>query len=291
MKLMRKLFSLGLVLMCCVDGVYAENVTSCYALSTGAQDRERLTLLNELHNPSSLSQLEITPGMRILTLGCGIGLLELEMARQTTVEGLVIATDVNSDQLEIADQFRKNAGIQQLQFFQMDAFDVEKIPGQFDRVHCRFVLTHLPLEKAFQILALLYKKVAPGGFLLIEEIATIDSLYCEPFHIGYEKWRKGVQKQFFLQKSDPSPGKHFLHYLNEEGYMSSYTSYQPILSSSREKRLLSLGVRSVSKKILESQLMSPEEIEELLTLLYELEQDANFFPRYSEVYQIKVQKP
>jgi ubiquinone/menaquinone biosynthesis C-methylase UbiE len=270
--------------------VHSKNISPSYALSTGEQDRERLVILNELHNPSSISRLEITPGMRVLTIGCGIGLLELDVARQTTIEGLVIATDVNFDQLLIAEQFRERAKVQQLQFFQVDALDVEKIPGQFDRIHCRLVLSHLPLEKAFQILSLLYKKIAPGGFLLLEEVATIDSLDCEPFHLGYEKWKEGVQKQFFLQKSDVSPGKKIFQYLNEKGYIASYSSYQPILSTSREKSILSLGVLSAAKRFLEEQIVTPEEVEEMLILLRQLEQDASFFPRYNEICQIKVQK-
>lgn len=287
---MKKIFLLCLILVFSMNIIRAENAPSSYALSTGEQDRERLIILNELHNCSSLNQLEIAPGMRILTIGCGIGLLELEMARQTTSEGFVIATDINSDQLILAEEFKKNANITQLQFFQIDALDVEKIPGQFDRIHCRLVLTHLPLEKAFQIITLLYKKVASGGFLLLEEIATIDSLYCDPFHLGYEKWKNGVQKQFLLQQSDTSPGKKIFKYLNEKGYPTSYSSYQPILSNPREKSILSLGVISASKRFLQEQLMLPEEIEEMLTLLHQLEQDSKFFPRYNEICQIKVQK-
>ena len=75
----------------------SNNCFSSYALSTGEQDRERLIILNELHNPLSLHSLEINPGMRVLTVGCGIGLLELEIAKKVTQEGLVIATDISSD--------------------------------------------------------------------------------------------------------------------------------------------------------------------------------------------------
>ena len=279
-----------LIFLLAANIMHSDNTPPSYALSTGEQDHERLSILNEIHNPSSLELLEVVPGCRVLTIGCGIGLLELEIAKQTTAEGLVVATDINSDQLRIAEKNRKNANLHQLQFSQMDALDVEKIPGLFDRIHCRFVLTHLPLEKAFQILDLLYKKIAPGGFLLLEEIATIDSLYCDPVHPCYEKWKKEVQRQFLLQGSDTSPGKRIFKYLQEKGYEVSYSSYQPVLSSPREKNILALGILSLSKKLLENQLALPEEIEETLSLLHHLEQDSSFFPRYNEVSQIKVRK-
>lgn len=268
------------------------NNVSPYALEVGEQDQERLIILNELHNSSSLSFLNITPGMRVLTIGCGIGLLELEIARRTTLEGLVVATDINAKQLIIAEQNRKNLGLSQLQFFQVDALDIQRILGEFDRVHCRFVLTHLPLEKVFQVLSLLYSKLASGGILVLEEIATIDTLRCEPVaHLGYDMWKMGVQKQFTLQQSDTSPGYKIFQYLQENGYAPSYSSYQPILSTPREKSILSLGVLSASKRFLQEGLMSFEKIEEILVHLHQLEQDSGFFPRYNEISQIAVHKP
>ncbi len=269
---------------------YSSSKDPLYALSTGNQDQERLTILNELYNESSLQLLNLDPGMRILTIGCGIGLLELEIAHKITSKGFVIATDISFEQLLIAEENKKNAGLRQLQFIQMEALDIEKIPGQFDRIHCRLVLTHFPLEKALQVIDLLYNKIAPGGFLLVEEIATLDSLYCEPVHVGYEKWKIEVQKQFILQHSDSSPGKKIFQYLQDRGHTLSYSSYQPILSTLREKSLLSLGVHSISKKCLDEQLTTPEATEEMLSLLYQLEQDSNFFPRYSELSQIKIEK-
>lgn len=270
--------------------IYPGQNSQLYALSTGNQDRERLMILNELYNPSSLRLLEITPGLHVLTIGCGIGILELEMARQLTDNGSVLATDISAEQLMIAEKNRTTTHLHQIQFLQLDAIDVEKIPGLFDRIHCRFVLTHLPIGIGFQILELLYKKIAPGGFLLLEEIASIHSLHCEPFHPGYEKWKIGVQKQFFLQNSDPSPGIKFLNYLQNRGYLPTFTSYQPILSTAREKSILSLGMQSASKRFLEEKVMEAIEIEETLSLLHQLEKDPSCFPRYNEIIQIKVQK-
>lgn len=270
--------------------VQTENTSPSYALSTGEQDHERLVILNELHNTKSLDSLEIAPGMRVLTIGCGIGLLEVEIAKKARPEGLVIATDLNPDQLLIAEQYRKKEGLDQLTFVQMDVLEVEKIPGQFDRVHCRLVLSHLPLEKIYQTLSLLYSKVAPGGFLLLEEISRIDSLYCEPAHPGYDKWKAAVYKQFLLQKSDIAPSKKIHEHLIEKGYTTSHSFHQPVLSTPREKSILSLGVHSCAQKLLQEKLMLPGEIEELLALLYRLEQDSHYFPRYNEISQIKVQK-
>lgn len=259
-----------------------------YALSTGKQDQIRLTILNELHNPSTLSKLNIIPGIRILTIGCGIGLLESEMVSQATPGGYVLGTDISTEQILIAQQ---NCNSENLEFHQMDVLNIDQVPGTFDRIHCRYVLTHLPWEKILKIIPLLYSKLASGGFLLLEEISTISSLFCEPSHPGYDLWKIAVSKQFALQKSDLSPGLRILQHLQEQGYQVFYSSYQPILSTQREKSILSLGVLSVSQKLLKEQLCSLEEVDEMLMRLRELEQNPTYLPRYNEVSQIILLKP
>jgi 2-polyprenyl-3-methyl-5-hydroxy-6-metoxy-1,4-benzoquinol methylase len=159
-----------------------------YALATGKQDEERLTILNELHNPSTLSKLNIIPGVRILTIGCGIGLLEQEMAKKTTPDGYVLGTDISEEQILIAKQNCESENLKNLEFLQLGVLNIDQVSGTFDRIHCRYVLTHLPWGKILEIIPLLYSKLASGGFLLLEECATIDSLFCEPPHLGYDKW-------------------------------------------------------------------------------------------------------
>lgn len=71
----------------------------------------------------------------------------------------------------------------------------------------------------------------------------------------------------------------------------SYFSHQPSLVTQREKTILSMGVCSVSKKLLENQLISLEEIEEMLILLHELEQNTAKIPYYCEVSQMVIYHP
>lgn len=52
-----------------------------------------------------------------------------------------------------------------------------------------------------------------------------------------------------------------------------------------------MGVCSVSKKLLENQLISLEEIEEMLILLHELEQNTAKIPYYCEVSQMVIYHP
>lgn len=246
---------------------------SSYALSIGEQDKQRLIILNEVQNPFSLDKLQISPGARILIIGCGIGLLEMEMAKQG---GYVLGTDLSLEQIELA---KSLCNVENIEFRQLNAVDVDQIDGLFDRIHCRYVLTHLPLETISKILPVLCSKLAPGGILLMEEIFSNTSLFCEPPHPGYDLWKEVVDKQFSLQHADNSPGLHILRFLEERNYPVSYSIYQPILSTPREKQLLSLGIKSVAPKLIQKNIYSSEEIEEILKQLYSLEDDSCTLPK------------
>lgn len=263
-----------------------------WVIARGERDRDRLTILNELYNPHSLSALKIAPGMKILTVGCGTALLEIEIAKATGIRGSVIATDISGEQLKIALQNCRDARLENVRLIQLDAINISEIPVQFDRVHCRFVLSHFPWEKILQIVPILYEKVAPGGLLVLEEIATLETLCCKPHtDPGYAMWKLCFEKQFALQQSDPSPGNRLHEYLKEEGYQVSYSSHQPVLMNQREKAILSMGVKSVAEKLLRDQFFTSEEIREMVILLEKLEQDPTLFPAYVEASQITVQKP
>lgn len=256
---------------------------STYILETAGEDEERLTILNELHNPMSLAALKLESGMHVLTLGCGIGLLEAEMAKTA---GLIVGTDLSQDHVKMAQQ----NGAQNLQFCQLDALQIDQVPGLFDRIHCRYLLTHLPWEKIVQILPMIYAKLAPRGFILLEEVASLDSLSCKPSHPGYEKWKTAAIRQFALQNSDLSPGKRIFQHICEQGWRATSSCYQQTLTTPREKSILALGVLSARKRLLEARLYTASEIEEMMQQLRALEQNPHITPFYNEVMQIQIFK-
>lgn len=258
-------------------------IAPAYILATSGEDEERLTILNELHNPASLSALQLEPGMQVLTLGCGIGLLEAQMA---ITAGYIVGTDLSQDYITRAE--KNAAGLGNLQFRQLDALQINQVEGLFDRVHCRYLLTHLPWEKIVQILSLLQAKLAPGGFILLEEIASLDSLSCKPTHEGYEKWEKVAIRQFALQNSDPSPGQRIFQHVCRQGWRATSSFYQAVLSTPREKSILALGMLSARKRLLEAHLYTANEIEDIVRQLRCLEQNPQAFPFYNEVIQIKI---
>ncbi|MCE2983880.1 MAG: methyltransferase domain-containing protein, partial [Parachlamydia sp.] len=125
------------------QATYPEN----YLLAAGKSDELRLTILNEIHNTFSLDKLQLSKGLKVLTLGCGIGLLEKEMAIQVGPRGLVIGTDISAEQIAIANE-NKCEG---LHFEKRGALEASQWPDTFDRIHCRFLLIPFPKNKIIKL--------------------------------------------------------------------------------------------------------------------------------------------
>ena len=73
-----------------------------YLHGTAPDEQDRLGLMNELLNANSLREMHLAPGERVLDVGCGLGQLSRDVARQVGPAGLVVAVERSSEQLEVA---------------------------------------------------------------------------------------------------------------------------------------------------------------------------------------------
>jgi 2-polyprenyl-3-methyl-5-hydroxy-6-metoxy-1,4-benzoquinol methylase len=104
---------------------------------------------------------------RILELGCGHGLLATHLAL-TSGERIVIGTDVDGDKIRAAQ--RATADIENLTF--SPAAPGELPPGPWDAVCIVDVLYLIDREGERALLERLAADLAPGGALLVKEMAT-----------------------------------------------------------------------------------------------------------------------
>ncbi len=251
-----------------------------YILSTGEIDVERLTIMNELFNPLSLDFLKLKSEMSVLTIGCGLGLLEIEIAKKIGSKGKILATDISEQQLAIARKNIEQAMITSVNLMNLDIAHLDVINEKFDRIHCRFVLSHMSLESVKKLIPLLMSKLSAEGALVIEEVSSLDSLTCEPFSEEYELWKAYIDIQWNLQGADRSPGISIYKFLYENGYHFKHHTYQPVLKTKREKSILSLGIRSLAQGFINKKVATAEQIEEVIKKVEELEDNENAFPNY-----------
>jgi SAM-dependent methyltransferase len=127
-------------------------------------ERARLAAAEELLDPGTIVHLErlaVAPGARCLEVGAGGGSIAAWLAARVGPGGHVVATDINTQFLELLD--RRNVDVRR-----QDIVNDDLEEGAFDLVHTRLVLEHLPARDA--ALAKLARALAPGGAILVEAL-------------------------------------------------------------------------------------------------------------------------
>ena len=139
-----------------------------YAIRGGIEGRQRLALLSSIFAASTarlLDNVGVPEGARCLDAGCGGGDVSLELTRRAGPSGRVVGIDLDGAKLEIARREAQAAGAA----VDYQAIDIEgPLPGPFDLVYMRFLLSHLADPEA--ALASAAAALAPGGRIVVEDV-------------------------------------------------------------------------------------------------------------------------
>ena len=123
----------------------------------------RLRLVEEIYDPVTIRHLKTIgafEGWNCLEVGAGAGSVARWLATRVGPKGKVVATDIDT-------RFLHQIGVPNLEIREHDITKDVLETGQYDLVHCRLLLMHLPEpEKGLQRMA---NAVRPGGWLLIED--------------------------------------------------------------------------------------------------------------------------
>lgn len=120
-----------------------------------------------------LERARISPGERVLDVGCGTGTLALAARRRVGAAGTVHGVDAAAEMVARAQQKAARAGL-------AAAFDVapaDALPfphGAFDAVLCTLVVHHLPAGLRPRAIAEMRRVLRPGGRLLVVDFARKD---------------------------------------------------------------------------------------------------------------------
>src|SRR5262245_31886121 len=111
-----------------------------YVFDQAWQDEhDRLTALESLFDPATqrhLARLGVRDGWRCLEVGAGAGGVARWLADQVAETGQVLATDLDT-------RFLHNRGRSNLDILTHDIVS-DPLDGEFDLIHARAVLGHLP---------------------------------------------------------------------------------------------------------------------------------------------------
>lgn len=263
--------------------------TPTYALSVGKADEERLEILNDVYNPFTriILHRELKPGMSVLDVGCGIGIVSCEIAKLVGPSGKVTCVDISQEQLNLARSRAENQGLANIEFICLSAYDLDKLDRQYDVIYNRFLLMHVkdPIVILKKYLSLLNE----GGLLFLEEGQGAKSLDCYPQKVeAIDRYSQLVEKQFEVYKTDLFIGRRLFSELQKLGcVIKSMDLAHPILRTSREKSLLRLGIQS---KIPHLKQEDAQDAKATCCLLLDLEARDDVCIAYHEIVQVVAKK-
>ena len=131
--------------------------------NTWDQTSQRLALLESQLDPIShrrLRALGLNTGFRCLEVGGGGGSITRWLCEQVGVDGYVLATDIEPTLLE-------QVHYSQLEINQHDILNDPPPSAEFDVVHARWLLHHLP--DPGEAMHRMVSAVRPGGWIILEE--------------------------------------------------------------------------------------------------------------------------
>jgi 2-polyprenyl-3-methyl-5-hydroxy-6-metoxy-1,4-benzoquinol methylase len=173
-----------------------------------------LDALSQMLDPFThirLTQAGLSAGSRCLEIGAGRGSIAAWMADQVGPSGEVIATDVKPQHVT------PHEGVTVIEH----NITVDELPeGDFDIIHARAVLQHLPERR--EVLAKLTAALRPGGAVVIEELesrwsTSVLAAADERAPEVYAKYEKALETVLRNAGNDPTWNRQVLKAMRDVG--------------------------------------------------------------------------
>ncbi len=194
-----------------------------YALdSAWHAERDRLDSITRLYDPGTLElcrALGVGDGWRCLDVGAGTGSLAQRLAGLVAPSGQVTVLDVDT-------RFLHPLASERVTVLEADVTR-ERLPaGQFDLVHARLLLEHLPTRDT--VLDTLVGATSPRGWVLIEDFDWATVHMVDPPSPVHDTVAAAIRSLFTSHGYDPRYGRTLPRALGRAGLTDVGTRAQAI---------------------------------------------------------------
>ena len=237
-----------------------------YILQVDEHGQRRLLIQHRLYEASSqqfLMDAGLKPGMQVLEVGCGTGLMTTWIAQQVLPRGQVTAIDISPEQITTAKEHAANENINNVDFKVHDIYDTESLGQQFDLIYCSMVLHHL--EKPKEAIAVMKNCLKHKGILVCEEPPGPEGKLCYPPSKAIQSAIELVAACFKQRNCHYEIAYEMTNVFRDLGFTDIKNNlFQPLLNTKEERLIFSMGIQELSSNIVKFGLLSKEEVDRLI---------------------------
>jgi len=188
-----------------------------YIHGTEPSEQERLAGLNRLTNREFVDFLRVRPGMEVLEVGSGLGLLAADVA--SAAAGVrVVGVEQSPAQIAAA---AKHSNVR---YTQGDAHNLEFEAGSFDLVYARYLLEHV--SDPARVVSEMRRVTRPGGAVAACE-NDVTLLRVDPPCPTFEAVWKAFQEHQRGLGGDSQVGRRLYRLFRTAGFSRVELSVQP----------------------------------------------------------------
>ena len=254
-----------------------------YIIGVGKDDEERLSLLNELFGKTRkdlLLKAGLTPGMRVLEVGCDTGNMTRWIAKQVGDNGHVTAVDISSAQIQIAKENCSESN--NISFIASSLFNLN-LSKKFDLIYSRFLIMHL--QNPFEGLQYLTQLLKPNGILVSEE-ATNSVTACYPESSAFRKYRELVIALFTKKNIDFDIGEKLYAYFQKLQLQDIQVNFVQPIYKKHQKKIMIILMNELKNRYIEFGIATETEIQAFLNDLANFINDDQFLVSFARTTQI-----
>lgn len=216
-----------------------------YIVEISEEGSEGLGKLDYFFNPTTqefLLSAGLKPGMTVLDIGCGSGVMTCWIAKIVGKNGKVIGIENDQNQLNAAQRNSKKLALENTEFRLCSAYEIDSLNQQFDFIYCRFVLHHL--HAPMDVILKIYQVLKSKGIYAAEE-GIVNFAFSYPFSSAWGDECVRVSPPWVdaeKNQRDGNIGIKMFNKMYKAGFKIMTTKIiHPLLTTKDEKALLLLG--------------------------------------------------
>lgn len=260
-----------------------------YIIRSGAAAESRLELLARICWPATEQFLHRRGAFRgrVLDVGCGSGDVAMRMIAAGADEAVGI--DINAE--VVANAQARTAASGSAATFRPAGID--EVGGadlrDFDVVYARCVLSHLPDPRA--AMAALWRGVAPGGVLMIEDV-EVAATWGSPPSTALARYRELYVAAAHANGASPAVGAELAGFLHDLGAAEVEVDItQPVLRTAADQMIHAATMDAIANPVITRGLATAEEVDGLVRTLTDYAHAPGTVSTLPRIVQVSGRRP